>query len=175
MPDITTAWDSANSRGDYVFAAPVLASGNDLVTAALISLFTDRLAHTDDVLLTPDPRGWVGDLGETVLIGSRLWLLDRAKLTPQVAATAKGYAQEALQWLIDDGIVATIDIAAQVTLPNRLDMQVTLYRQDGSHVALNLPNVWNVTPSTPPSYSLPVLLLEGGGDILTESGGKIII
>ncbi|MDE2106943.1 MAG: phage GP46 family protein [Patescibacteria group bacterium] len=115
-----------------------------MTTAVLVSLFTDRLANPDDTIPdgTNDPRGWVGDLGQTVPIGSRLWLLGRSKLTPAVAAIAKSMAAEALQWMIDDSVVASFDIITEVVLPNRLNMQIIAYKQDGTKIAMDFTNAW---------------------------------
>jgi phage gp46-like protein len=164
MSDISTVW--TGTHGDWQLSQPSLddyswnenatwdenfggysadvQSGGDLETAILVSLFTDRLANEDDKIPdgTNDPRGWVGDLDQTVSIGSRLWILDRSKLTNATAITAKGMAADALQWLIDDGVVAKFDIKTEVIFPNRLNMQVVAFRQDGSRVALDFTHVW---------------------------------
>ena len=142
MGDIRTVWNV--SRGDWDVSGPDLESGRDLGSAVIISRFTDRLANGDDVLpLGDDPRGWVGDLGQPVKIGSRLWLLERAKLSLQTGAIAKSMAAEALQWMIDDGVVAKFEIITEVLLPSRLNMQIIAFRHDGSKQALNFSNTWS--------------------------------
>jgi len=128
-------------RGDWLLAGPSLASGDDLQTAILISLFTDRLAAASDQTPDGDRRGWWGD-DPHHLMGSRLWLLGRVKGPQDVAKRAHDYAAEALQWLIDDQVVARFDINAQWIARSRLNLIVTAYRQDGSHVALKFDNVW---------------------------------
>lgn len=45
--------------------------------------------------------------------GSRLHMLARAKNTDQTAQRAIGYAQQALQWMIDTGRVRAINVLAQ--------------------------------------------------------------
>lgn len=141
MADITTVWDVQRMHGDWVLLAPSLQSGDDLQTAVLISLFTDRLALPSDVTTDGDRRGWWGDDAKYP-IGSRLWLLDRVKGPQDVPQRAQDYAAEALQWLIDDDAVARFDIAAQWITPDRLDLTVTANRRDGSRVAMKFPNVW---------------------------------
>lgn len=128
-------------RGDWVLLGPSLQSGDDLQTAVLISLFTDRLALPSDPTPDGDRRGWWGD-DPKYPIGSRLWLLDRVKGPQDVPQRAQDYAAEALRWLLDDGVVARFDIAAQWIKPDRLDLTVTANRQDGSRVAMKFPNVW---------------------------------
>jgi phage gp46-like protein len=44
--------------------------------------------------------------------------------------------------MIDDGVVADFNIAAQWVNPNQLDLTVIANRADGSRVAMNFPNVW---------------------------------
>lgn len=145
MADITTFWDVANLRGDWQVSGGALASGDDLTTAVLISLFTDRRANADDVLPdgSTDRRGWWGDLDQDVPIGSRLWLLSRSKLTPAVALTAKGYINEALRWMLDDGVAAAINTSTSIVLPNRLYATVDIRRTDGSRQSLNFNWAWN--------------------------------
>jgi len=144
MTDITTTWDVLNVRGDWVMDGTQLQSGSDLATAVLISVFTDRLANPDDVIPdgSNDPRGWTGDLGETVLIGSRMWLLERAKQTQQTLNDAFDYLTEALQWLIDDGAVARIDIKTEWTRPSMLGAMVVLFKQDGTELAMKFTWAW---------------------------------
>ena len=105
MADISTIWNSTN--GDWQLSGKSLASGKDLLTAVVISLFTDRQAEPDNPISdgTDDLRGWWGDTGSD-RIGSRLWLLERSKRTQATLQLAQGYIAEALQWLIDDGVVA---------------------------------------------------------------------
>ena len=143
--DISTTWDQDLQSCDWTLSGADLKSGDDIVTAILISLFTDRLANEDDSIpdKSNDPRGWVGDLNETILIGSRLWLLNRSTLTQNVATTAKNMAAEALKWLIDDNVVAKFDINTEIVLPNQLRLQVVAYKQDGTKIALDFTNAWS--------------------------------
>jgi phage gp46-like protein len=141
VADISTVWDVQRMHGDWVLHGPALQSGDDLQTAVLISLFTDRLALPSDVTTDGDRRGWWGD-DPKYPIGSRLWLLDRVKGPQDVPQRAQDYAAEALQWLIDDGVVARFDIAAQWITPDRLDLSVIANRRDGSRVTMKFPNVW---------------------------------
>lgn len=145
MTDIATIWDPVSGRGDWAMAGADLASGNDLVTAVLISLFTDRSAHEDDVIPdgSTDRRGWLGDEGETVPIGSRLWLLARRKETAQTLADAKTYMAEALQWLIDDGVAGSIDIYAEWSKPAFMGARITIYQPGkAAPVMMNFTWAW---------------------------------
>ena len=129
MTDIATVWIAADGQGDWAISNGALASGTDLASAVLISLFTDRQATADDDLpdTTGDRRGWWGDVDQAVAIGSRLWLLNREKLTDDVAKRAALYAKEALAWMIDDGIATAIGVVPTVQ-GSRLDLEVTITR-----------------------------------------------
>ena len=145
MSDTTTVWSIALAGGDWQIANLQLAAGDDLQTAVIISLFSDRVAQPDDAIpdSTGNPRGWWGDAGETVPIGSRLWLLDRSKLTQATANAAIGYAKEALQWLIDDGVASAVSVSAEITRPNMLGLLVEITRPDGTTAAMNFAWVWS--------------------------------
>lgn len=114
MPDIATVWVPAAGRGDWTLAGRDLASGHDLATAVIISLFTDRRADADDIIPdgTGDPRGWWGDTGRLRPLGSKLWLLERAMKTEATRLRAEDYAAEALAWLVEDGVAADVQVAA---------------------------------------------------------------
>lgn len=143
MSDTTIIWQPSLGHGDWNLDGALLQTGNDLETAILISLFTDREANPDDVIPdgTNDPRGWWGDAG-TYPIGSRLWLLDREKQTQATLGHAQDYVAEALQWLIDDKVVARFDILAEWTKAGELGIQIVAYMQDGSTKAMNYTWVW---------------------------------
>ena len=78
-----------------------------LLSAIIISLFSDCRARDDDILpdeaigRSSDRRGWWGDYAhdEEPFIGSRLWLLWREKDVDMVVLRAEEYAKEALAWL----------------------------------------------------------------------------
>lgn len=126
ITDITTIWNT--TRGDWQRAGGSLASGNDIVTSVLISLFTDRVATPDDTVPDAtrrlrDPRGWWADES----IGSRLWLIDRAKRTQATLQRAQAYIVEALQWLVDDGVASRIEVTTEWTRQDTLGALVVVY------------------------------------------------
>ncbi|QNO00914.1 tail protein [Serratia phage vB_SspM_BZS1] len=131
MSDISSFWDVERLAADWREGRGDLVSGDDLQTAIIISLFTDRVARDDDDIDGDDRRGWWGDADEENDIGSRLWLLRRQKLTQSVAQKAEDYSREALQWLVDDGVVSSFSVATQIVYPRRLNM-VIRYQSPGS-------------------------------------------
>lgn len=145
MPnDIRLGWDTGLMEGDFSFdsVAQDLDPDAGLETAVLISLFTDRRANDDDVLPdfnNPDRRGWWGDLGspeaEGDQIGSRLWLLNREKTLESVLVKAKKYAEESLNWMVEDGVVKSVEVESERQGPvglDRLALLVRVFRPDGT-------------------------------------------
>jgi phage gp46-like protein len=133
LSDVSTVWDALGLTGDWLFSPPDLVTGRDLETAAIISLFTDRLANADDRLPDPsdsDRRGWWADWEAEYPIGSRLWLLSREKQTEDVRQRAEHYCREALQWMLDDDVADTVEVTASWNplAPGRLDVSVAISR-----------------------------------------------
>ncbi|KAL6953375.1 hypothetical protein U1Q18_052069 [Sarracenia purpurea var. burkii] len=79
---------------------------NGLDTAIYVSLFTDARADPETARDPTDLRGWWGD--EFGPIGSRLWELTRGKATDEALSFAKTAAEDALRWLIDEGIATAV-------------------------------------------------------------------
>lgn len=151
MTDIATRFPlAASTQGVERLLADWLLGNNGLVaddglhTAVLISLYSDRLANADDVLpeianpgALPDRRGWWADglgpgdeAGDR--IGSRLWLLARAKRTMQNLRAAEAYAREALAWMVTDGIANRVEASAAWggERADQLQLTVTIHRAD---------------------------------------------
>lgn len=132
MSDLALLWTTP-------FGADLTIVQNDIViddglkTAVMLSLFTDRRALDADTLPgnSTDRRGFWGDALPVVpndQIGSRLWLLARAKQTQDVLARAKAYALEALQWMLDDSVASAIDVQVAFTEPGVLGISVVVSR-----------------------------------------------
>lgn len=135
MTDIALIWDDASFSADIGLANGDLVTDDGLRTSIYISLFTDAPAKADDVVPAgADRRGWWGDALAEIpgdITGSRLWLLKREKQLSSVMLRAQTYATEALQWLLDDKIAASVDVV--VTNPARgiLALSVTITRPSG--------------------------------------------
>ena len=110
--DILVQWDNTNTIGDWVLAVGDLQTGQDLETACLVSLFTDKFATVDFTPTdgTSDRRGWWADPYNDAPLGSNLWQLERAKKTRDTLGLAQRYASDALQWLIDDGVAQSVAV-----------------------------------------------------------------
>lgn len=115
-----------------------------LTRAVVISLFTHQRADPDDN--ADVPMGWWGDTWPMVAndrYGSKLWLLQRSKLTNALVNTVRNYMREALQWMQDDGVVSRIDIEIQRTGINELGNKIVLWRRDGP-VTISFNDLWSV-------------------------------
>lgn len=144
MPDISTIWQPAEARGDWALAGPDFASGQDLATAVLISIFTDRRADPDDVIPdgSGDPRGWWGDAGRARPLGSKLWLLERAKQTEEIRLRAEDYIRDALAWLVEDGIAASVTVIATWERGALLGVRVLVVEPAGGEQTFNYQWAW---------------------------------
>lgn len=138
---------SPDQPNDFRIEFGDLMTGNELSTAVVMSLFTDGRAQPDDLIPDgTDPRGWWADALDGERYGSRLWLLERANATAEVLSRAKGYAVEALQWLIDDGIAKSIDVAATAVggCKNVLMLTVTICRPDLKNIRWQWRYAWDL-------------------------------
>lgn len=116
-----------------------LALEDTLNTAVILSLFTDKRAGADDPvpLGQQDRRGWIGD---ELLVsgldsdewGSTLWLCLAGKSDADTLERARFAAQEALAWLIRDGIATTVTVTAEWVgeRRDRLAIRPTIYKAD---------------------------------------------
>ena len=143
MTDIALAWNPLLARADIAVAKGDLVPDAGLRTAVLISLFTDALARPDDEIPdgTDDRRGWWGNLplaGEPAdPIGSRLWLLARAKRTEETRRRAQTYAQDALAWMVTDGVAAAVTVTAAWAgdRGEHLQLHIVIDRRSGGRTA----------------------------------------
>ncbi len=123
--DLALVYDPATRRCDLAIGGDGdLVVDDTPITPVLLSIGLDRRAAEDDPLpagrteFTTDyymeRRGWAGDAldpkGERV--GSRLWLLDRAKETETTRLLVAHWLDEALAWAaVDTGRPAEIEVA----------------------------------------------------------------
>lgn len=146
MSDIRTLFISFERGAEWLRQAPGLAGDEGLDTAIILSLFTDARARESDALPAPgDVRGWWADafaarVGDR--FGSRLWLLGRRKQLPSVLVEAKGYAEEALAWLIADGVASRVEVEAFIPRDEVLGLNVAITRPNGQPVRYRFEALW---------------------------------
>lgn len=126
----------------------VVGATTPLARAVVISLFTWRRALDSDPIDDGERYGWWGDSFPAQAddrIGSRLWLLRRRTLTDATRQDAIAFAREALQWLIDDGILLEIDVQAERQGNNRLALWVVGTHARGAQERLiEFNDIWQV-------------------------------
>lgn len=147
--DIKITWDYETMGGDFTVTHGDIDLDGGLATALIISLFTDRQAKEDDEYDNKDRRGWWGDQTAKIAgdqIGSRLWLLERAKTTSENINLAKGYIEEATKWLIEDGVAKKVEaVVERAGRPgnDRLMFGVKVYKTDGNETTYKFDDLWN--------------------------------
>ena len=119
---------------------------DDLPRAVVNSLFSWARARDDDELPGVSRFGWWGDsfaADEGDRFGSRLWLLSREKMTSDVPERAREYCEEALQWLIDDGVASGVSVTAERGQNDRLDLTVVSVRPGEQDLTARFFDVWS--------------------------------
>lgn len=159
MPDIRVVEisDMSGVTMDWLqLSTGLLDETEELATAIRVAIGTDRRAMDDDELPDMDSidrRGWWGDTEAIPIwdgwpIGSRLWLVERAKITSrnyrQGATTARidQYIQEALIPFIEHGICTRFDTDVQRTGVNSIEARVTIYRGPVPDIELRFQSLW---------------------------------
>lgn len=110
-----------------------------LKTAIINSLFLDRRAEPDDPVPAhvTDLRGWPGDgvFVDGDHIGSKLWMLrfigkQTNDPTDKLLSYAKLWTEQALKWMVDDGICDYVKVTTWYPKAERLRIHVELYQND---------------------------------------------
>ena len=137
--DIGLHYQGQALRIDAALDGGLLVTDESLLTATIISLFTDKLAGQDDELPATEDwrRGWWGDcLAEQPgdQIGSHLWLLFRCKQTEETRRRGEEYTRAALDWMLEDGVAKAVNVEAAWMEPATgvLGIGVEIYKPDGN-------------------------------------------
>lgn len=150
MPDLKFS-ESNSAAGVSIFDMKIedgdFATDSGLENAVLLSLFLDARADDDDVLpdRETDRRGWWGDEftgGEDEdHIGSKLWLIAREKQTDDVLGLANAFSEEALQWMIDDGVANSVTVTSSFEDEN-IKLVVEIAKPDDDDVTFEYSLNW---------------------------------
>lgn len=128
----------------------------ELQTAVILALGTDRLANPDDPLPgidDDDRRGWWGDVDAQEIwgawpIGSRGWLLERAKITDAgykygaTVTNAEAYVREALTPFLQNKIASQMSVSAVRNGIGEIDVTAVLFRGPTREIALQFEGLW---------------------------------
>lgn len=133
-----------------------------MATAVAVALGTDGQASPSDELPQlgdANLRGWWGDLDAATIwqgwpVGSRLWLLARAKITGVAAkqgstlTTIQTYIREALQPFVTAGICSRFTISVQQTEPYTVVARIRIYRGPLPDIELQYQSLWDFIQTT---------------------------
>lgn len=147
MQDVLIRAD-ANGLYDLVVDGNVFASAGGFETAIPVSLFTDARAPSALVSEPQNRRGWIVNLltSSTMRqLGSILWVLDQARVTRETLNTARLAAQDAFQWMLDDGIALSVfvDVAQ-----SRNGILISIDITDTSNVVNRYQTLWRETDAS---------------------------
>lgn len=122
---------------------------DSLETAVLVSLFT-WAESTDSDTRKRVGKGWWGDsypdANALPLAGSRLYLLERRKVTDATLADAKRYAEESLAWMVTDGVASKVEAVATKVNDSTIELNVGITRPQ--ELAPTLVGPWDVSLTT---------------------------
>ena len=148
--DIQLVWDNTTGFAQWVLQDGGLSTGSDLETSVILSLFTDKAAPSDYVPVSGDVsfdrRGHFSDTYTGKQRGSWLWLLNRGvfSASTNLVLLARDYCKDALQWLIDDGVAAAINVQVQRSTPTTLAIQIIITEpKTFRKTAFQYSYVWN--------------------------------
>lgn len=148
MSDLALRYDSARGGMDLFLEDDDLALDQGLETSVLLSLFLDRRAADEDVLVEPENRrGWWGDQfaeldGDEQ--GSRLWQLDRALLTADVEGQVEVAVNDSLDWMVEDVVVGDVETDVETDDRRRaLAWTTTITRPDGATINFRFADLWS--------------------------------
>lgn len=147
MQDVLIRAD-ANGLYDLVVDGNVFASAGGFETAIPVSLFTDARAPSALVSEPQNRRGWIVNLltASTMRqLGSILWVLDQARVTRETLNTARLAAQDAFQWMVDDGIALSVFVDAQ---QSQSGIVILITITDTSNVVNRYQTLWRSTDAS---------------------------
>jgi phage gp46-like protein len=168
MSDIRLCYNYNLSMVDYNIVNFDLETDSDLETAFFVSLFTWRAADPSWIGFGNDTyrRGWWGDQFRDWPIGSRLWLLLRAKKIPLTLQQANSYCLEALKWATDNKVVTNLTVNCEWDLVKLDTMNISIIvskpqQASNTQQTYNFSWAWNQISDgltiPPPFGSVPAL------------------
>ena len=145
MADIKFTFEDCTTPLDIEIAGGDIVQANDLITAVMISLFSDARAPDDEEKPPLERRGWWGDSVHPVeghSTGSLLWLLAREKQTQATLNKATDWSQEALAWLIRDGVAASIAVESEWIRQGVMGLTIDIVKPTGEVENIRFEYAW---------------------------------
>lgn len=127
----------ADSRGlyDLQISGADFESAEGFETAIPVSLFSSARASATQVQDAKNRRGWIGNIlyaEDDRELGGLLWILDQARITQDTLNDAKTYAQDSLQWMIEDGQARSIRVEVVKTSSRSIQILIDITEIDNT-------------------------------------------
>lgn len=120
---------------------------SSLQVAVELSLFTDRRATADEIRQfqigqeRESRRGYWANSLKKYPMGSGLWLLYRETRSEANLERAKTYCEEALNWLVKEGVADSVEVDASFS-GEKLILVVKITKPDGQSEDFKFDHVW---------------------------------
>lgn len=144
MSDLMFDFFNDDMNLDLVVKSGEIQKDDSLKSAVLISLFTDARCEKNELPAGENSlRGFWGDaiFGEST--GSKLWLLNRPKFTNSTLIQAKQYAEDALKWLISDGLAQNIIVDAIYNNKKQMLLNISIFKINNEIESIIIDNLWS--------------------------------
>lgn len=121
--------------------------GDDLHTAVGLSLFTNSRA-TESVfnsqVLTSN-QGWWADVFRTSPLGSVLWQYYRSKKTSAVLELVRAACDQALEWMVIDGVTESVTTTASwnIDIEGLMDLEIVIQKPTGGSSVFKYQFAWD--------------------------------
>jgi len=149
MSDFSFRYDKRKGFADMQIENGDFKLGDDLETATIIALFSDRRATDSEFRnftvgdVRPElNRGWWGSSFLASQLGSGLWLLYRGKKDNNTLASFETYTKEALQWLIDDSTARAVESETRFDKATVIH-KVSITKADSETINMTYSFVWD--------------------------------
>jgi len=107
-----------------------LKQDNSYDSMIISSLFSDGRADSSEISDPSRRRGWVGDSFTTLnnyKFGSKLWLLDQARMSNDTVKKAEDYTRQALDWILRLEYADRIDVSATRIPDSNISISIEIY------------------------------------------------
>ncbi len=150
MSDFSFQFSSTTGYADMSIINGDFAIGDDLQTAVLVSIFSDRRATdaeldalADGATKSTTNKGiWIDTYREGIQYGSGIWLILRGKKLPETLSRAEEYVKESLAWMIADGVAQTVEAEASFN-GDRMLLAITITRQSAEDLVATFDFAWD--------------------------------
>lgn len=138
--DATGLFDVSFANGDFETV-------DSFDTSLQVSLFADARASASQVPRSELRRGWWGNQFDSDFplfeVGSKLWLLNQARLTQDTLNNAVDFARNALQWLVLKNHAKDVKVSGSLASEG-ITLAITIDRGN-SIVETKYYDLWNNT------------------------------